>query len=72
MGVTKRSRNYNGLTDREIAVLVCRFLWDMTLEATSKEIMNTHTKQMGVTKERVRQMEFRALRKLRRKPEEIW
>jgi RNA polymerase primary sigma factor len=65
-GMAKRTRNYNGLTDREIAVLTCRFFLNMTLEDTGRE------KELGVTRERVRQMEAKALRKIRRKPEEIW
>lgn len=70
--MAKRTRNYNGLTDREIAVLVGRFFWNMTLEEIGREIVNSKTCELGVTMERVRQIEARALRKIRRKPEEVW
>lgn len=67
----RRSRNYSGLTDREIEVLASRFYLDMTLEAIAKGLPRTNG-GVGVTKERVRQIEARALKKLRRKPEEFW
>lgn len=45
------------LTEREQGVLICRFQRKLTLEQTGKEY--------GITRERIRQIEAKALRKLR-------
>lgn len=54
-------KQMSGLTEREQKVLKLRFGWEtgeeMTLEAVAKE--------MGVTRERIRQVEAKALRKLK-------
>ena len=47
----------NCLSERENRVLQTRYEWDMTLEEAGKEF--------GVTKERIRQIEAKAIRKLR-------
>lgn len=46
------------LTEREQGVIMCRFRRKLTLEQTAKEY--------GITRERIRQIEAKALRKLRR------
>jgi DNA-directed RNA polymerase sigma subunit (sigma70/sigma32) len=46
-------------------VLRLRFEQGLSLEDTGSRLMNMHSKQIGVTKERVRQMQSKALRMMR-------
>ena len=70
--MARRTRNYNGVTDREIYVLVCRYCFDMTLKAIANQMTNMNTETEGMSRQRVHEMERNAFRKLRRKPTEYW
>jgi len=51
------------LDDREKDIIICRYGLDQGAEPQTLEQVGTH---FGVTKERIRQLESRALRKLRK------
>ena len=68
----RRQQNYNGVTDRELHVLVCRYFFDMSLQAIADHMTNMNTDTEGVSRQRVHEMERTAFRKLRRKPKEHW
>jgi DNA-directed RNA polymerase sigma subunit (sigma70/sigma32) len=68
----RRQQNYNGVTDRELEVLVCRYFLNMSLAKTARQMENLQSGGQGVSRQRVHEMEIRALRKLRRKPKAAW
>lgn len=53
------------LSPRESAVIISRFIEARSLSETAAMLMNLKTGAMGVTSERARQIETKALRKLR-------
>lgn len=52
------------LDDRQRLILKCRFELDMSLEETALELAKLHKKGRVVSRERVRQLQVKALRKL--------
>lgn len=68
----RKNKNYNGLTDREIKVLAYRYYEGMSLQAVGRSMTNQIQGQGPISRERVRQIEAAGLRKIRKKPEEVW
>ena len=67
-----RRKNYNGLTDRELEMIVLRVHMGLSLQAVASEMGSVRPEQKTISKQAIDCYLGRAFRKLRRKPEEKW